>query len=173
MKVLFADTGMTWLSWLFHKTKCPGIISVFHFAKCRNGTETWGEKRHIAEDKRQFSCSWWRRHFFSLYLSNKAVWRPCGLIWHLVIRLIMFPAGWSPSNLSHRHTTPCDCNRTFLLFLFSVPFFFQPLNLRIIENRTPRMQKRPNPRGVGKSQKKKNEWPDGVFCKYYDKGFQE
>lgn len=80
-------------------------------------------KRHIGEDKRQFSCCWWRRHFFSLYLSNEAGGRPCGLIWHLVIRLIMFPAGWSPSNLSHRHTTPCDCIRTILLFLFSVPFF--------------------------------------------------
>lgn len=31
---------------------------------------------------------------------------PVGLMWHFVIRLIMFPAGSSPSNHPHRHTTP-------------------------------------------------------------------
>lgn len=79
------------------------------------------------------TCSQSCRHSFTLYLSYKEVQKPWGGIWHFVIRLIMFPAGPSPPNLPHTHATACDCIR----------FFYFLLSLRVTENWTKRMQKRP------------------------------
>lgn len=54
-------------------------------------------------------------HLFTFYLSEKEVWEPCGVTWHFVIRLIVFPAGWSPSNLPHtQHFTAAP--RPFAIF---------------------------------------------------------
>lgn len=54
-------------------------------------------------------------HLFTFYLSEKEVWEPCGVTWHFVIRLIVFPAGWSPSNLPHtQHFTTVP--RPFAIF---------------------------------------------------------
>lgn len=54
-------------------------------------------------------------HLSTFYLSYKEVWKPCGMTWHFVIRLIVFPAGSSPSNLSHtQHFTTAP--RPFVIF---------------------------------------------------------
>lgn len=54
-------------------------------------------------------------HLSTLYLLYKEVWKPCGVTWHFVIRLIVFPAGSSPSNLPHtQHFTTAP--RPFAIF---------------------------------------------------------
>lgn len=63
--------------------------------------------------KRTYSVS--LCHLSTFYLSYKEVWKPCGMTWHFVIRLIVFPAGSSPSNLPHtQHFTTAP--RPFVIF---------------------------------------------------------
>lgn len=81
----------------------------------RSGTIYWCYRNKTSFTKELFPQICF--HFFILYLSYKEVWEPCGVIWHFVIRLIKFPAGSSPSNLPHRHTTPHECTRAFHVFL--------------------------------------------------------
>lgn len=77
------------------------------------------------------ACSQSCRHPFTLYLSYVEVWKPCGVIWHFVIRLIMFPAGSSPSNLrnarTHTRTAPGPIHFSWVY--------------GSVKNWTPRMQK--------------------------------
>lgn len=159
LKLLFDDTGMTWRC--FIKPKCPGIISVFHFAKCRNGTETWEEKRQKA---------------VILFLVTPSLLRLETLWADLTFghqaddvsrRLLPFKPLTQAHDTLRLHQEPFFC--------FCFLFFFSPYLWLYGSSRTERQgcRKDKTHRAVGKQQKKKNERPDDVFCKYYDKGFQE
>lgn len=77
-----------------------------------NRLKNWGIKGE-SSIKKTYSVS--LCHLFTFYLSEKEVWEPCGVTWHFVIRLIVFPAGWSPSNLPHtQHFTTAP--RPFAIF---------------------------------------------------------
>lgn len=82
---------------------------------------------------------------------------PVGLMWHFVIRLIMFPAGSSPSNHPHRHTTPRE-NASGPCTLFSEFMGQWELDVKDVDKAGPTQQ------FGGKKEKFKENLPQETDC---------